>query len=463
MAIKLSENIAKVYQPIVLDRPHHVDFSPRATTKSSKNALLIISLMLANPDCETIVLRQNFSNHRNSSYRDLIWACGELGLVEGVHYKKKIMPLELIMSNGSTIFFGAMNDYEKLKGFKPSSSGKFFGIAWLFEFSEFDSEFDINQAIATFARGKKKFFYCFYEANQPPDASHWTYKWIDSIKENDDYRVTSITYLDLTENERNNWLGVEMLKSIETLKSISEDQYRHIYLGETRKHIGLIYKQFSYEENVKEMDISNFDDFSIGIDYGEADATSACFIGFDGARHIHVIDQYYFKNGNKEKRHKNVGGLKDITLFGEELVNFIRKCQKRINRVIKVYVDSANLSIYQVLTTYQENNYNCNFKILQVNKMARTYTMFKEKGQAVQERIDFLNIMIGAKRFTVDPSCKNLIEELQLAIFDKHGFRADDKTHFVDSLDSMEYGFLHKMAPIRSWVLKYGGGIKDER
>ena len=72
------------------DKIHQVDHGGRAGYKSTKNALKIAKRMLEDPTCETMVVRQDYIDHRDSTFRDLIWAFKKLGvkLKETIHYPK---------------------------------------------------------------------------------------------------------------------------------------------------------------------------------------------------------------------------------------------------------------------------------------------------------------------------------------------------------------------------------------
>ena len=68
--------------------PNQLDHGGRAGYKSSKNALKIALLTLQNPNIEAIVFRQDYTDHRDSTFRDLIWAYERYGikLIAGKNY-----------------------------------------------------------------------------------------------------------------------------------------------------------------------------------------------------------------------------------------------------------------------------------------------------------------------------------------------------------------------------------------
>lgn len=428
--MKISEQIAQTYQPIDLTATHQVDDGGRACTKSSKNAIIIIFTMLQDEKAECLVARQDAVHHRDSTVKELVIACERFGLVQDVHFKVTHAPMELrFLWSKQVIKFGAMNDIEKLKGFKPSSSSKYFSLLWFFEVSEFKDSYDIEQVISTFIRGgNKTYFNCLYETNPPASMTHWYYEWREKIQQLDDYAYRFRTYLDLTDWEKEHWLGKPLLKQIKNLQRLDIEQYNHIYLGMTRKLKGAIYKRFG-SSNIKEIEYSITREYYIGVDYGEADATSATLIGIDGAKSMHAYAQYHHRNESDEK---------DINDYASDVHDFIMESYLKTKKKIIVLVDSANLSFYKLLKA-KENH---------------AYEVRKVKKEEIQTRIDQLNICINADVFSIDPLCKNIIGELSTAVYNDKGVRTDTKTNTVDGLDSLEYAFSIRMKLIVEYLMK---------
>lgn len=419
-SIKISDLIAKTYQPVELDRMHMVDMGGRGCTKSSKNAILIIFLMQMYKDLETIVIRQDAVHHRGTTLRELQVACERLGLIEGINYKIKYSPMQIQFSNGSIIHFGHLSEHWKLKGFKPSSPDKYFGIVWFFEIGEFTCEYDMQQAISTFIRGgDKPIFHVIYEGNPPEDEFSWVYEWIDKVKANPNFRYDFRTYLDLTDWEKLNWLGKQFLDEIENTKKYSLEIYNHIYLGMKRTLDGRCYpNQPTYKERPEK-----FDYLLAGLDYGESDATSCVVIGVKGDDY-YLFKEYYHSGRNGQK--------KNILQYKSEIAEFLNEIYEQEQVPFRLTVESSPMTVYTLFTSDKEIRQEIQIKKV---KKEKTFTNSKD---AIQERIDVTNILINSGHLFYCDETMPVIKALKQAIY-KKGKRLDDGTTNIDSLDAKEY------------------------
>lgn len=439
METNLNSLIAETYQPISLSVTNNIDTGGRACTKSSKNAILIIFTMLQFKNCECITIRQDAIHHRNSTMKELLIACERLGLKHKYHYEYTYSPLQITLFNGSSIYFGALNDYEKLKGYKPTSSKKYFGLIWFFEFTEFTGKYEMDQAISTFARGGgKEVFKIIYEANPHADPYHWTYEFIESVKGVEDYNVTFRTYLDLTEYERNNWLGEHILKQISNLKAIDEDLYNHIYLGRTRVLEDAIYKN---KPKLVERPVK-FEYILVGLDYGEADATTCVAVGvFNGC--YYIFDQYYH-NGRKGKK-------KTIVEYKTAIAEWINAIYEREQVHMTMYVETSPMTVYSLFTSDYEIR-----KEIRIEKVDKSKAMKKSK-DAIQERIDVTNIGINTNQIYICDESLPINQAFTQAVY-KNRKRLDDGSSDIDSLDAFEYAIKkHFKAILRKAGVKIEG------
>lgn len=212
--------------------------------------------------------------------------------------------------------------------------------------------------------------------------------------------------------------------------------YERKVLGKWVRDSGAIYKSFSQERHVSDVyqQTHKYAELRVGIDYGEVDGTVFTLIGvrkgFDG---IDVLSTYYHKNSDTSE--------KDINQYADDFFFWAKQHFDKFNRRISVYVESASngVTFYKVLKKRAvELNVNW-FKFMLVNKAKRLHT----STSAIRERIDALNIMLGAEFITIDNSCKELVLAIKKAVYmvDKE-VRLDDKTVDIDSLDSLEYAFV---------------------
>lgn len=435
MQINVNNIVAKIYQPLKLDKPNDIKMGGRACTKSSCNAILIILTMLQYKDLEVVVVRQFQKYHRDSTLKELQIACERLGLKEEVHFKIGTSPFNLTMHNGSKIYFGALESYEQLKGFKPTNSSKFFGIIWFFEIAEFKGDYEMEQTISTFVRGYKPIFRVLYEGNPSHDMYNWTYKWLENKKNDDSYSYSFYTYLDLTDYEKTHWLGQAMLDRIDKMKELTPNIYDHMYLGLPRVLEGAIYIQLP---QIKERP-EKFDYILLGLDYGQGDATTIVAVGVKG-NNYHVFDQYYHKNHITDSRLMTLNAYKKD--FGKWL-NDMYECEE--GTPMTLTVDTQPMTVY---TTIVEDNY-INLSI-KVKKVVKRKTEQDSRSQ-IQERIDVINYLIATGNLTMTHEMQ-LTKALSQAVY-KSGKRLDNGTSDIDSLDGLEYAIMEEFDYIYKNIL----------
>ena len=397
--------IARMFQPLTMSKPNVVDIGGRASTKTSKNAICIVLTMLAYPNCECVVIRQDDVHHRNSTMRELETACERLGLVKGVHFRTKVSPKEIeLLNTGSKIYFGALNDPEKLKGYKPTNNTKYFGLVWLFELSEFKNELDMEQALATFARGKKEIFHAIYESNPPMQKSHWLHEWIKRIKSNSEYQYTFSTYLDLTDWEKVNWLGINLLRIIDNLKKTNEQLYEYIYLGKDYVTEGMIYRKAFKPSDKEILPLVNL----VGVDFGWSN--SKTYI-------VNTVTNY--------KEFKVMPAIKydAIDRDTESTIDFIVEYIKGLKGVVYLTPDSAEQGMVRRLKRRLEPY---GVKVIDMAK------------KEIEERILVVIQMMYADMLHVNENSELAIT-FESAERDSKGIRRDDGSFNNDILDAFEY------------------------
>lgn len=214
--------------------------------------------------------------------------------------------------------------------------------------------------------------------------------------------------------------------------------YERKVLGKWVRDSGAIYKKFNEERHVDSFyDTSkagDYAEFRIGIDYGEVDATVFTLIGMrKGLAGMDVLSTYYHKNSDTSE--------KDINDYAEDFFLWAKKHYDKFQRRINVYVESASngVTFYKVLKkrAAELNVRFLNFKL--VNKAKKLHT----SKSAIKERIDVLNIMLGAEYVRIEAHNKELVLAIKKAVWrDDTEERLDDHTVDIDSLDSLEYAFV---------------------
>jgi len=214
--------------------------------------------------------------------------------------------------------------------------------------------------------------------------------------------------------------------------------YERKVLGKWVRDSGAIYKAFNVERHVDKfydtMMHRDYAEIRIGIDYGERDATVFTLIGvkrnFMG---IDVLSTYYHKNSDTSE--------KDINIYADDFFTWAQPHFEKLKKTMLVFVESASngVTFYKVLKKRAVELRVNWFSFKLVNKSKRLHT----STSAIKERIDAMNIMLGADFIRIDASCKELVLAVKKSVWrDDREERLDDKTVDIDSLDSLEYAFV---------------------
>ena len=204
------------------------------------------------------------------------------------------------MYNNNRIYFAGLDDYEKLKGFIDEDRP--IKIVYFSEITEFDSEEEMQQVVATFSRGNADWFIVLYEYNPPKNKYHWVNEWAEKMSKRDDVLITSSDYRTVPQE----WLGKMFVEEAERLKRYDEKRYRWIYLGEIIGIEGMIYNPdlFKY---VKPTHIEDnklkiiYVDFS--IDSGHQTSATVCgAYGYATDGNWYRLDTYYYSPQEKAKK-----------------------------------------------------------------------------------------------------------------------------------------------------------------
>jgi len=430
------------------ERPHQAIHGGRRGFKSTKHATKIAKRMLEDRYCEAIIVREDYTDHRFSTFPALKRAFNRLGvkLIPNIHCSTdRSASLWIKVPGGGHIHFRHMKDIDKLKGTEPLGEENQIKIAWYFEITEFKSERHILEANATFMTGD--YYWSLYEWNDAPTTTHWTYKFLKEMKKRNDVLVQKVNYNDTPLWQQRKFLG-KLLHEIDRLKELQFEQYKSIYLGFPANLGGGCYKTFNPKLHIKPAS-HDYIDIMVGVDFGGNDATVATAIGIrPNYKGIEVFDTYYHKNGV-------TGGVKNINQYAKDVMEFCERVYLRYERPITLFLDSANNTTLGMLLNDYSMTAQYSYVIMgYLNKMKKRKQTNKKKS-SIQERIDVTELMFAANYLTIDNSedqCEELVTAIEEATY-KNGNRLDDKTVNVDSLDSLEYAWLMEMDIIYDMII----------
>ena len=430
------------------EKPHQLIHGGRRGFKSTKHATKIAKRHIEDKYCESIIVREDYTDHRFSTFPALKRAFSRLGV--------KLLPnITCSSDRGSTLWiqppgggyvhFRHMKDIDKLKGTEPVGEFNQIKIAWYFEITEFKSQRHIQEANATFMTGE--YYWSLYEWNDAPTTTHWTYKFAKEMAQRDDVLIQKINYNDAPLWQQKKFLG-KLLHEIDRLKELQPEQYKSIFLGYPANLGGGCYKSFNPTKHLKPA-TKDYVDMTVGVDYGGNDATSATAVGFKpNYKGIEVIDTYYHKNGVSS-------GIKNINQYADDIMEFCAELFMEYGKPITLFLDSANNTTLGMLLEDMTMTQEYNFVIMgYLNKLKKRKQTNKRKS-AIQERIDVAELMFAADFLTIDNTgdkCIELVTAIQEAQY-KNGVRQDDSTVNVDSLDSLEYAWIMEMDFIYDMVM----------
>lgn len=349
---------------------HNVIYGGRGSTKTSMIALNIVFNCISDDDCSAVVLRRYQNLLRNSVYKEIKKACKRLGLVEKSDYFAYISPMQIVFSNGNTIYFASGDDYEAVKGM--TDENKSIKKVWFEELTGWDDADEIDQIIATFTRGNNTYFNAFYSYNPPKNRFHWVNLWKESKLQRDDYLFSESDYRTVP----NEWLGPIFIGEAERLKKYDEKRYRWIYLGEVIGIEGLIYnpdlfiieKPNYIEENKLRI---LYVDFAIDCGH-QTSATSCGAYGYATDGRWYRLDTYYYSPHEKSRK-------KAPSELAQDIFDFRNNICRKYNTIVDTEtIDSAEGAL--------RNQYFAMFgiKLTPVNKG-------KDKEELIEYSQDFLD------------------------------------------------------------------------
>lgn len=201
------------------------------------------------------------------------------------------------------------------------------------------------------------------------------------------------------DNPANDPLEIERIR-----KEINEDRFAQEYLADFRKLEGLVYKEFDRNRHLFEADVSNFDEYIGGVDFGYKNPCAVIHIKRDGDDNYFVTDEWYRTERSEE-----------------QIADYVRSCN--FNRV---YPDPENPSAIALM----------NSKGISVEEVV------KNKG-SIKSGIDRIHLLFKRGKLRIHKSCINLIWELENYRYsDKRDGHNEDENPIKENdhaLDALRY------------------------
>ncbi len=235
----------------------YVLFGGRGSAKSTFISLMVVDILLSNPDIHAVLCRRVKDTLRDSVYAQMKWALAELEL-ESV-FECRVNPMEIVYKpTGQKIYFRGADDPAKLKSIKVPFG--YIGILWFEELDQFCGEEEIRSIEQSVIRGGDE-AYIFKSFNPPKTLGNWANQYVLVPKET--RLVQKSTYLDVPPE----WLGKVFLEEAEHLKQVNPDAYEHEYGGVANGEGGCVFGNLKLRE-ISDSEIAGFDRIYNGIDWG---------------------------------------------------------------------------------------------------------------------------------------------------------------------------------------------------
>ena len=162
----------------------------------------------------------------------------------------------------------------------------------------------------------------------------------------------------------------------------------------------------------------------IGVDFGgDGSAHAFSLVGFTkGFSNLILLEEYYRREVISPDQ------------LEADFISFVRMCQQKYGtqRVVNCFADSAEQTLIQGLRAA-------------VRKERIALNIHNARKGAINDRIRFLNRLIGRGRFFIAPECIHTEDALCSSVWDSKSIgkdvRLDDGQHNIDSLDAMEYAY----------------------
>ena len=285
VADKIAPSFDKVFWAAVHhDYTHYWLDGGRGSTKSSFISIMVLVLLLMNPDCHAVVMRKVANTIRHSVFNQVLWAMDELGVAHLFKINNSSFTMTYLPTGQQILFLG-VDDKTKIKSTKLPFG--YVGLVWYEELDQFSGMEEIRSLNQSLLRGGAK-YWCFYSYNPPKSRDNWVNQ--EAMLEDADRLRSHTTYLDVPRS----WLGDQFFLEAEKLKDKREELYRHEYLGEVIGTGGDVFGNVTDRRMSDEM-TAQFDHLCYGLDFGFAvDPLAFVCMHYDRKHEIlYIFDEVY--------------------------------------------------------------------------------------------------------------------------------------------------------------------------
>lgn len=285
VASKIAPSFDKVFWAVIQHRYTHYWLNGgRGSTKSSFVSIVVVLLLLMNPNCHAVVLRKVANTIRHSVFNQVMWALDELQVLHLFKVNNSSFTMTYLPTGQQILFFG-VDDKTKIKSTKLPFG--YVGIVWYEELDQFAGMEEIRNLNQSLLRGGPT-YWCFCSYNPPKSRDNWVNQ--ESLYLEKDRLISHTTYLDVPRE----WLGDQFFLEAEKLKEKREELYRHEYLGEVIGTGGDVFSNVT-DKRLSDEEVAAFDHLCYGLDFGFAvDPLAFVCMHYDRKHEIlYIFDEVY--------------------------------------------------------------------------------------------------------------------------------------------------------------------------
>ena len=391
---KLSEIVGAGYDEFLKFKGRYLIVKGgRGSKKSTTAALKIITGMMKYPLSNAVVIRQVFNTQKDSTFKQLQWACEALGVSR--KWKFTTSPLEATyLPTGQKIYFRGMDNPLSITSITVAKG--FLCYCWFEEAYQITSEENFNKVDLSL-RGQmpEGYYRQIIMTFNPWSDKTWIKKRFFDTPDNDNKLSMTTTY------ECNEWLDDSFLQIMREMRERQPRRYRIEGDGEWGVSEGLVFDNWKVED----FDPAALDfPLSLGLDFGWKDPTAIAIMRVDEEnKRLYLCGEYYHPQKTLD-----------------EVADWLKEngYQKSV-----IVADSA------------EPRSICELK----QKNIRRIKPCKKGAGSIMEGVRKLQ----EYEIIIHPTCENAVIEFENYAFDKDKFDnwvdkpIDDFCHIIDS---MRYG-----------------------
>jgi len=344
--------------------------------KSRVLCYALVKQVLKNPNNTVLLCRRTLKSLKNTTLNTLLRGDNNDPVLPPGSYRHNKMEQFIDVKGGGRINYAGIDNIIKIRSMSLGAIG-------IDESIEFELE-EYTELLGRLSlpAGTRQ----IYMATNPGVPGNWMHdRFFKNRKETDDMDVIISRTVD------NFFLPNDYF---ETLKLMSESQYKRFALGEWVALENTIYPEFNRDKHIRIRGHGEFIKYMLGVDFGFTNPTAICLIGVDGDNNMHLVEEL--------KRSK--------LLIGQ----IVELCEKYHRLEPTVIVDPSAPAL---IAEFEQAGYTV-----------------KKADNSVDSGIARFQNYLHQDKFSCDPSCVEFIKEIENYCYNKDGRPVKINDHLCDSI-----------------------------